>query len=434
VDDLFTQGYFEKFFRTIGFLGNGSNGSVFKVEHMLNDISLGVFALKKITIGTDERLLERTLKEVKMLSRITAKSRNLVNYNHVWFEVDRINEFGPRVPCAFILEQYYPGGNLEDLINDLKSPSWTVKDLKKHKHKKPIGRYLTNKEIFYMFRDIARGLAELHRNFIIHRDLKPSNILLNAAYLPDKYQNQPDLENLPTVVIGDFGESQFLDEKRSGTGFTGTIEYSAPEVFLYQRSGMNVAFSQKTDMFSMGMILHFLCFSELPSSAISAAEWDEMIKRNRIDDDELDSLHKRTTEFEIMSREGLHPRFGELIRHMTSGDPALRFSSEKLLVELDMLEDMISRDEEVYAELESSLTTGEWDWLWLLVTLVQVLELGYLLKSRLSQKILYPLIFINGALMNNPKIHKLILVITMSILLSISLFPDSLVRHYIPLY
>lgn len=423
VDGLFAQGYFKKFFKKMAFLGNGSNGSVFKVEHMLNDVSLGVFALKKITVGTDERLLERTLREVKMLSQISAKSPNLVSYNHVWFEIDRINEFGPEVPCAFILEQYCPGGNLEDLLTELRNPPWTVHDLKKHKHRKPQGRLLTNMEIFYIFRDICRGLLELHRNGIIHRDLKPSNILLTRKYCEDAYNNGENLEVLPSVVIGDFGESQFLGEKRTGTGFTGTIEYSAPEVFLSPIAGARAEFNEMTDMFSMGMILYFLCYSDLPSSTISAVELDTFFKEVS-GEEELDAMYQRATEFTINTREGLNPKYNELIRQLTSRDPAERPSSEELLKVLEILEndlmavidDVDELDVEEYQELEENNPLYEY-----ITMIVQVVELMIIIgffELRTSH-LTYALLFLSGASMRGRQAHRITLVVLMALVIAI---------------
>lgn len=391
-DDLFTQGYFAKFFETIGFLGNGSNGSVFKVEHLLNGTSLGVFALKKITVGDDEGLLQRTLKEVKMLAQISTSSQHLVSYNHVWFEIDRINEFGPRVPCAFILEQYYPGGNLEDMVKEIKSPKWSLKEFKKTRQRRQ-GRYLTNREVWHIFRDITSGLVELHKHGIIHRDLKPSNILLTSNYTKDT-------DELPTVVIGDFGESQFLGERRAGTGFTGTLEYSAPEVYLHSQS----SFTEKTDMFSMGMILYFLCFGDLPSSVLGASEW-EALTADDLTNDKMDSLLQRTTGFRINGREGLSERLTEVIRILTSRDPMRRLSSAELLQRLETM----------------ALETPEpmkprWSGLWLLVTLIQIASLWFIRSS--PRTISNTLFFFTGISLIHAIEYKLVLItITISVLL-----------------
>ncbi|XP_061356503.1 G-type lectin S-receptor-like serine/threonine-protein kinase At5g35370 [Gastrolobium bilobum] len=85
----------------------------------------------------------------------------------------------------------------------------------------------------------ARGLAYLHGGCelkIIHCDIKPENILLQ-----DNFQ----------AKISDFGLSKFLSPEESGlfTTMRGTRGYLAPEWLT------NSAISEKTDVYSFGMVL-----------------------------------------------------------------------------------------------------------------------------------------------------------------------------------
>lgn len=319
-DTLFTQGYFDKFFKEIEMVGRGSRGSVYKVEHILNGVSLGTFALKKITIGQDPLWLSKILKEVHMLVKISCNTHHLVNYNHVWLEVDSINEFGPKVPCAFILQQYCSGGNLEDLVTSLKDPKLSVKEMKRLKIRKLKGRLLSNEEIVIMFKSIVKGVAELHKHHIIHRDLKPSNCLLSAKY-SDEYFFEPDLEKIPDVLIGDFGESQLEGETRSGTGATGTLEYTAPELLdVYENIQQ---FNKKTDVYSLGMILMFMCFGGAPFKSTDLND----LKREIMAD------------IKIGTREGLHPGLIEIIKNLTSHTPNDRMDAEEILERLAWIEE-----------------------------------------------------------------------------------------------
>lgn len=54
---------------------------------------------------------------------------------------------------------------------------------------------LSEKMVFYIFRQIVEGLKYIHSKGIIHRDLKPSNIFLNKT----------------DVKIGDFGLATISD-------------------------------------------------------------------------------------------------------------------------------------------------------------------------------------------------------------------------------
>jgi serine/threonine protein kinase len=63
----------------------------------------------------------------------------------------------------------------------------------------------------------------------------------------------------------DFGEVQYESTMRKSTGATGTISYCAPEVLRrIAPDGPYGNFTFKSDIFSLGMILYFLCFATLP--------------------------------------------------------------------------------------------------------------------------------------------------------------------------
>ncbi len=74
----FSQGYFKKCFVEQGLLGKGGNGVVLLVEHLMDGVSLGQFACKRIPVGNNHSWLERVLVEVKLLQKIA--HRNLVQY------------------------------------------------------------------------------------------------------------------------------------------------------------------------------------------------------------------------------------------------------------------------------------------------------------------------------------------------------------------
>lgn len=89
-------------------------------------------------------------------------------------------------------------------------------------------------------RQIACGLAALHRANIIHRDLKPENCLfLN------------DTNNSPLKIM-DFGLSSVEEFTDPVVGLFGSIDYVSPEALSQGR------ISSKTDMWSLGVILYIL--------------------------------------------------------------------------------------------------------------------------------------------------------------------------------
>lgn len=58
--------------------------------------------------------LVRVLSEVRALQRL--HHPNVVQYHHSWLERHRSGDFGPVVPCLFILMEFANAGNLMDLV------------------------------------------------------------------------------------------------------------------------------------------------------------------------------------------------------------------------------------------------------------------------------------------------------------------------------
>lgn len=78
----FSPGYFQQFFRTERELGRGGNGVVLLVEHLIDGVSLGHFACKRIPVGDSKMYFEKVIVEVKLLQKIPHK--NLVAYHWTW--------------------------------------------------------------------------------------------------------------------------------------------------------------------------------------------------------------------------------------------------------------------------------------------------------------------------------------------------------------
>lgn len=89
-------------------------------------------------------------------------------------------------------------------------------------------------------RQIAQGLAALHRANIVHRDLKPENCLFLS-----KDENSP-------LKIMDFGLSSVTDFTDPVVGLFGSVDYVSPEALSGDR------ITPKSDMWSLGIILYIL--------------------------------------------------------------------------------------------------------------------------------------------------------------------------------
>ncbi|KAF1845182.1 kinase-like protein [Cucurbitaria berberidis CBS 394.84] len=258
----FSPNYFKSFFVEERELGRGGKGVVLLVQHVLDGVQLGKFACKRVPVGDDHEWLEKVLVEVQLLQ--TLSHQNLVSYRHVWLEDYQISNFGPSVPCAFILQQYCNSGDLHSYILDSAKTTVTKEQLKERLRRRSKGqledpedlhgpRRMHFEEIISFFKDITSGLHHLHANGYIHRDLKPSNCLLHNTGQRIK------------VLVSDFGEVQSANVARTSTGATGTISYCAPEVLRQERPGGAFGnFTTKSDIFSLGMIVYFMCFAKLP--------------------------------------------------------------------------------------------------------------------------------------------------------------------------
>ncbi|KAI5803750.1 protein kinase [Geopyxis carbonaria] len=329
----FSPGYYERFFVTERELGRGGKGVVLLVKHMIDHVSLGNFACKRVPVGDNHEWLKKVLVEVQLLQRLS--HQNLVSYRHVWLENVRLTNFGPSVPCAFILQQYCNSGDLHNyIINNASSPKKsTTEQLKDRLRRRSRGqpdlpdqrwnpRRLPFEQIISFFRDIAAGLGHLHANGFIHRDLKPSNCLLH--------------EDVPgqglKVLVSDFGEVQQEDQMRKSTGTTGTISYCAPEVLRrVTPDGDYENFTTKSDVFSLGMILHFICFGRLPYVGADALNEEN---------EDVAALREEITAWQGLEdatalRTDLPERLYHSLKTLISPDPSVRPTAVEILLKIE---------------------------------------------------------------------------------------------------
>lgn len=90
----------------------------------------------------------------------------------------------------------------------------------------------------------------LHQKRIDHRDLKPHNILI--------------FRDASIAKIADFGMAKFqLDDEIDKEEDVGTEDYLAPEAKDKEKG--RIPF--KSDMYSLGLILHFMIGKDLPSAS-----------------------------------------------------------------------------------------------------------------------------------------------------------------------
>ncbi|CAB1110176.1 unnamed protein product [Ectocarpus sp. CCAP 1310/34] len=112
-----------------------------------------------------------------------------------------------------------------------------------------------------IIRQIVRALRYLHDRHIAHRDLKLENVLIETG---DK-EGSP-----PAIKLIDFGLSAIYRENGVSTDILGSWNYVAPEVIKGQYH------PAPADMWSLGVVTHFLMSRMLPFNA----DTSEGIQRN----------------------------------------------------------------------------------------------------------------------------------------------------------
>ncbi|KAI5075924.1 hypothetical protein GOP47_0010000 [Adiantum capillus-veneris] len=185
-------------------IGTGGFGATYKAE-----VSPGfLVAVKRLSSGRFQGT-QQFEAEIRTLGRV--QHPNLVTL------------FGYHASDneKFLIYNFLPGGNLENLIHDPRrgSVSWRVR--------------------LRIALNIAQALAYLHDECaprVLHRDIKPSNVLL---------------DNNLNAFLSDFGLARLLSasETHATTDVAGTFGYVAPEY------AMTCRLSEKADVYSYGVVL-----------------------------------------------------------------------------------------------------------------------------------------------------------------------------------
>lgn len=199
-------------------LGRGGMGLVYKAFDTLLKMPVALKIINPAIAG-DEEVIRRLKQEVVL-------SRKFTHPNAC-----RIYDIGTGNGRLYVSMEYIDGKTLEQVL------------LQK-------GR-LSLQEVIVILRDVLQALAEAHQAGVVHRDLKPQNIMIsgNKAYLMD------------------FGISfsQSLDRLTRTGVVVGTPFYMSPEQFLGE------PVDQRSDIYSLGMILFEMATGKLPFRANTPA-------------------------------------------------------------------------------------------------------------------------------------------------------------------
>lgn len=132
-------------FTTIGYLGGGSFGDVFKAKDNLLDVER---AIKIVRVTNPQEFID-AINEAKILE--------ICRHGHI-VDIKEINIYdinGTPAPC--IVTEFLDNGSVQNLLEN---------------------GFLSVKKSCQIMIDILFGLEHAHINGILHRDIKPGNILL----------------------------------------------------------------------------------------------------------------------------------------------------------------------------------------------------------------------------------------------------------------
>jgi serine/threonine protein kinase len=201
-------------------LGKGQFGVVYKAQNTKNEEIYAMKSITKQSVNSSPQLKALFDTEVKIMSNIRHP-----NIMHLYELLETTNNY-------YLVLDYCCSGDLENYV-------------KKHEG-------LGEAEAVYLLMQIMNGFKELHKHKIMHRDFKLANIFMNED----------------RCVIGDFGFA------KSGADMTLTYLGSpitmAPEILL--QKGKNVPYTNKADLWSIGVCFYEMIFGVEPWPKITSVE------------------------------------------------------------------------------------------------------------------------------------------------------------------
>jgi serine/threonine protein kinase/tetratricopeptide (TPR) repeat protein len=256
-------------------LGEGGMGAVYKA--MDRELSRPV-ALKLIRpeLAANPSILARFKQELLLAHQVTHKN------------VIRIYDLGDADGVKFISMEFVEGVDLRALIQERANEKTKF----------------TPEEAVQITEQICRALEATHSVGVIHRDLKPQNIMRDAT---------------GRILLMDFGLARTVEgDGMTQTGaLVGTMEYMSPEQALAKD------LDQRSDLFTLGLILYELLTGKTPYSAESVVA----------------SLIKRTQEraIPVSDHDGTIPKpLSNIVSKCLERDPKLRYqTAAELLRDLD---------------------------------------------------------------------------------------------------
>ncbi|MFN8447963.1 MAG: serine/threonine-protein kinase [Anaerolineae bacterium] len=202
-------------------LGRGGMAEVFRAHHLSLDRYVAIKVLHAF-LSDDPEFKERFEREARNIARL--KHPNIVQV----YDFEQDND----LESYYMVMELVDGPTLKDVLAELSAR----------------GERMQLSEAVRIIREAARALAYAHSQKMIHRDVKPANLMLD-------HDNR--------VVLTDFGIAKIVTGAQftASGGMVGTPAYMAPE------QGLGEAGDERSDLYSLGVILFQLTTGELPYDA-----------------------------------------------------------------------------------------------------------------------------------------------------------------------
>ncbi|NWG15607.1 MAG: protein kinase [Chloroflexi bacterium] len=202
-------------------LGRGGMAEVFRAYHASLDRYVAIKVLHAF-LADDPEFKGRFEREAQNVAKL--KHPNIVQV----YDFD----FDPPSESYYMVMELVEGPTLKDRLQSLSDQ----------------GNQMTLAESLRIIREAAGALAYAHSRSMIHRDVKPANLMLD-------HDNR--------VVLTDFGIAKIVTGAQftASGGMVGTPAYMAPE------QGLGEAGDERSDLYSLGIILFQLVTGKLPYDA-----------------------------------------------------------------------------------------------------------------------------------------------------------------------
>lgn len=221
-------------YRIVGELGRGGMGIVYHALDLQEDRDV---ALKVLS--------PRLAADVVALVRFNREARTASSLRHP--NICTVYEIAEHAGAPYIVMELLQG---ETVKTRLARGEWDTK------------------LVLGIATQVAQGLSTAHASYIIHRDIKPANVFLTSDGL---------------AKILDFGVAKHFARLDASTTISatgersapGTVAYMSPEQLLGQR------LDQRTDLFSLGVMIFEMLTGALPFRASSSFEMMAAILNRR---------------------------------------------------------------------------------------------------------------------------------------------------------